>query len=108
MMKTILRRLLLIGSLFFILCGVAWAANGGSVIGGMFVIAPAGLMLAWTGSMEWRLRNVNSAKVNQKYCDEFRGIMKTQLNRIEGNLHEFMMAQGVKPSREPPEEITNH
>jgi len=105
MMKTILRRLLLVVSLFFLIGGIAWAANGGSTLNGMFVIAPAGLMLAWTGSMEWRLRNMGNGKVSQKYCDEFRSIMKGQMDRIEGNLVHFMMAQGVKPSREPPEEI---
>ena len=107
-MKTILRRLLLIGSLFFLVGGVCWASNGGSVLEGLFVIAPAGVVLAWVGSMEWRLRSFNNVKVNQKYCDEFRGVMKGQMDRMESHIYDLLKAQGVEPSREPPEEIKNH
>jgi len=107
-MKTILRRLLLVAALFFLIGGICWASNGGTTLSGMFVIAPAGVVLAWVGSMEWRLRNVNSAKVSQKYCDEFRTIMKGQMNRMESHMYDLLKAQGVKPSVEPPEEVKKH
>ena len=68
------------------------------------LIAPAAIIFAWVGSFEWRLRN----KVNADHFKDSIGELRQQNIRMESHLWDIMKAQGVKPSRDVPEEVKNN
>lgn len=94
---------LVVGTFFFCV-GLVWAAQGGARESYGLVMAPAAVMLAWVGSMEWRLRS----KVSQRLCDNVRPDMKDRMTRIESHIYDLLRERKIKPTMDPPEEIRNN
>lgn len=65
------------------------------------IIAPGAIFLAWMGSFEWRLKG----KIDKSHFSDAIGELRKQNDRMEGYLRDIMQTQGIKATREPPEEI---
>jgi len=68
------------------------------------VAAPGAIILGWLGSFEWRLRN----KVDKGHFNDAITQLRQQNNRLESHIWDIMVAQGVKATIEPPDEIKNN